>query len=65
VSELAARLLSVPELVTQGLLLVAALGLTVQAFRLDGTAANRLFPPRPLSVLTPIRTAYWIMFLFR
>jgi len=41
------RLLSVPELVTQGLLLVAALGLTVQAFRLDGTAANRLFPPRP------------------
>jgi MFS family permease len=64
VSELAARLLSVPELVTQGLLLVAALGLTVQAFRLDGTAANRLFPPRPLSVLTPIGTAYWIMFLF-
>ena len=33
---------------TQGLLLAVALALTVQAFRLDGAAANRLFPPRPL-----------------
>ncbi len=54
----------IPNLAAQGLLLVAALVLTVQAFRLDGAAANRLFPPRPLSVLTPIGTAYWIMFLF-
>jgi predicted MFS family arabinose efflux permease len=54
----------IPNLAAQVLLLVAALALTVQAFRLDGAAANRLFPPRPLSVLTPIGTAYWIMFLF-
>src|SRR6185295_18470638 len=47
----------------QGLLLIAALVLTVQAFRLDAAASNRLFPPRPLS-LTPIGTGYWIMFLF-
>ena len=64
VSELAARLLQVPELATQGVSLAAALLLTVQAFRLDGVAANRLFPPRPLSVFTPVGTAYWIMFLF-
>jgi hypothetical protein len=61
-SQLAATVLS--ERVTQGVLLVLALALTVQAFRLDGAATNRLFPPRPLSVLTPIGTAYWIMFLF-
>jgi len=54
----------IPNLAAQGLLLIMALVLTVQAFRLDGAAANRLFPPRPLSVLTPIGTAYWIMFLF-
>jgi len=54
----------IPSLAVQGLLLVVALALTVQAFRLDGAAANRLFPPRPLSVVTPIGTAYWIMFLF-
>jgi len=54
----------IPSLAAQGLLLILALVLTVQAFRLDGAAANRLFPPRPLSVLTPIGTAYWIMFLF-
>ncbi len=54
----------IPNLAAQFLLLLMALVLTVQAFRLDGAAANRLFPPRPLSVLTPIGTAYWIMFLF-
>jgi MFS family permease len=54
----------IPNLAAQGLLLVAALALTVQAFRLDGAATNRLFPPRPLSMLTPVGTAYWIMFLF-
>ena len=54
----------IPNLAAQGLLLILALVLTVQAFRLDGAATNRLFPPRPLSVLTPIGTAYWIMFLF-
>jgi MFS family permease len=54
----------IPNLPAQGLLLVAALVLTVQAFRLDAAATNRLFPPRPLSVMTPIGTAYWIMFLF-
>jgi MFS family permease len=53
-----------PSLAAQGLLLIVALVLAVQAFRLDAAAANRLFPPRPLSVLTPIGTAYWIMFLF-
>ena len=54
----------IPNLAAQGLLLVAALALTVQAFRLDDAATNRLFPPRPLSMLTPVGTAYWIMFLF-
>ncbi|HUL07641.1 MAG TPA: MFS transporter [Candidatus Acidoferrum sp.] len=48
----------------QALLLIAAAALTIQAFRLDAAASNRLFPPRPLSVLSPIGTAYWIMLLF-
>ena len=38
--------------------------MTIQAFRFDAAATNRLFPPRPLSMLTPVGTAYWIMFLF-
>jgi predicted MFS family arabinose efflux permease len=54
----------IPNLAAQASLLIAALVLTVQAFRLDGVAANRLFPPRPLSMLTPVGTAYWILFLF-
>lgn len=45
-------------------LLAAAVLLVAWTFRLDGASANRLFPPRPLSLLTPIGTAYWIMFLF-
>jgi len=45
-------------------LLAAAILLVVQTFRLDAQATNRLFPPRPLSVRTPIGTGYWILFLF-
>jgi len=45
-------------------LLAAAVLLVVQTFRLDSAAASRMFPPRPMSLLTPVGTAYWILFLF-
>jgi hypothetical protein len=46
------------------LLLLAAVALVAQTFRLDRGAANRLFPPRPLSMRTRVGCAYWILFLF-
>jgi MFS family permease len=46
------------------LLLVAAVLLVAQTFRLDDAAVNRLFPPRPLSIRRPVGLAYWILFLF-
>jgi MFS family permease len=45
-------------------LLLAAITLVAQTFRLDREAANRLFPPRPLSMRTRVGCAYWILFLF-
>ncbi len=45
-------------------LLLAAVALVAQTFRLDRAAANRLFPPRPLSMRTRVGCAYWILFLF-
>jgi len=53
-----------PGFAAKGALLAAAAALVVWTFRLDGTADNRLFPPRPLSVRTAVGRAYWIMFLF-
>jgi predicted MFS family arabinose efflux permease len=45
-------------------LLLAAVALVAQTFRLDRAGANRLFPPRPLSMGTRVGCAYWILFLF-
>jgi MFS family permease len=33
-------------------------------FRLDAQAGLHLFPPQPLSLSTPVGTAYWMFFLF-
>jgi len=48
----------------QALLVVLAVLMVGLTFRLDAEAANRLFPPRPLSLRTPIGTTYWILMLF-
>lgn len=48
----------------QLLLFGAAILLVVLTFRLDAAAANRLFPPRPMSLLTTVGTTYWILMLF-
>ncbi len=45
-------------------LILASILLVAQTFRRDAHAANRLFPPRPLSLRTPVGCAYWIFFLF-
>jgi predicted MFS family arabinose efflux permease len=46
------------------LLLAGAVVLVGCSFRLDGRAAKRLFPSQPLSLRTPVGTAYWMFFLF-
>ena len=48
----------------QLLLLGAAAALVGCSFRLDSRAAMRLFPSRPMSLGTPIGTAFWMFFLF-
>ncbi len=45
-------------------LVAAAIVRVGQAFRLDGRAANRLFPSHPLSIGNRVGTAYWMLFLF-
>jgi MFS family permease len=45
-------------------LIAGAILLVGLTFRLDAQAPVRLFPPQPLSVSTPVGTAYWIFFLF-
>lgn len=44
-------------------LIVFAILLVYGTFQLDRTGGNRLFPSRPLSLLTTTGTAYWAMFL--
>jgi hypothetical protein len=51
-------------LIGQLVLLVLAVAAVMRTFHLDAEADNRLFPPRPLSLLAPVGTAYWILFLF-
>jgi hypothetical protein len=51
-------------LIGQLVLLVLAVAAVMQTFHLDAEADNRLFPPRPLSLLAAVGTAYWILFLF-
>jgi len=51
-------------LAVQGALLLLSLLLLIRTFRLDATAATRLFPPRPLALRTPVGAAYWIFLLF-
>jgi MFS family permease len=46
------------------LLLASAVVLVWCSFRLDGQAAKRLFPSQPMSLGTPVGTAYWMFFLF-
>jgi predicted MFS family arabinose efflux permease len=46
------------------LLLASAVVLVGCSFRLDGQAAKRLFPTQPMSLRTPVGTAYWMFFLF-
>jgi len=55
---------NIDEPIAKLILIVTAVLLVIGTFRLDAQASNRLFPPRPLSILTPIGTAYWILFLF-
>jgi MFS family permease len=55
---------NVASLPLKAALLLAAAVLVAQTFRLDGAAVNRLFPPRPLSLRTPVGISYWILFLF-
>jgi MFS family permease len=45
-------------------LLLLSVLLVAATFRFDGRAPNRLFPPRPLSLLRPVGSIYWILLLF-
>jgi len=51
-------------LVLQGALLGLSLLLLVRTFRIDATSEKRLFPPRPMTLRTPVGAAYWIFLLF-
>jgi predicted MFS family arabinose efflux permease len=55
---------NVPGVAPKAALLLAAGLLVVQTFRLDGAAANRLFPPRALSLRRTVGLGYWVLFLF-
>jgi MFS family permease len=51
-------------LILQAALLALSGLLLWRTFRIDATAATRLFPPRPLTLRTPVGAAYWIFLLF-
>ncbi|HEY7688880.1 MAG TPA: MFS transporter, partial [Dongiaceae bacterium] len=58
-------LLSPPSLLLlQVALLAASVLLLWRTFRIDAASATRLFPPRPLTLRTPVGAAYWIFLLF-
>jgi MFS family permease len=54
----------VASLLWRVLLLAGAVVLVGCSFRLDSREAKRLFPSQPLSLRTPVGTAYWMFFLF-
>jgi len=45
-------------------LVVLAVGLVALFLNRDGRAENRLLPTKPVSLMHPVGTAYWIFFLF-
>jgi predicted MFS family arabinose efflux permease len=47
----------------QGALLLLSLLLLWRTFRIDAASEKRLFPPRPLTLATPVGAAYWIFLL--
>jgi len=50
-------------LAVQAALLLAAVLMVGRTFRLDAGSENPLFPSDPLSLLSPVGTAYWMFFL--
>src|SRR5262245_36336490 len=51
-------------LMLQGALLLFSFLLLWRTFRIDATSDKRLFPPRPLTLRSPVGAAYWIFLLF-
>jgi MFS family permease len=55
---------NVPSLTAKFALFALSILLVGASFRFDSQAPNRLFPPRPLSMMQPVGAIYWILLLF-